>query len=70
MDCLNVISPVEGAKTLVEAAGFGSQQVITSAANGAVSVYAADIDGDGDMDALSASIFDDTTACSLHGQQE
>jgi hypothetical protein len=35
------------------AQGFGSQQVIT--ADGAVSVYATDLDGDGDADVLSAS---------------
>ena len=40
---------------------FGSQQVITTAAAGALSVYAADIDGDGDMDVLSASSADDAT---------
>ncbi|QRM90715.1 T9SS type A sorting domain-containing protein [Lacinutrix sp. WUR7] len=34
---------------------YGNQQIINSAANGAKYVYAADIDGDGDMDVLSAS---------------
>jgi hypothetical protein len=32
---------------------FGAQQVISTAALGAISVYATDIDGDGDMDVLS-----------------
>jgi hypothetical protein len=32
---------------------------ITDRANGAVSVFAADLDGDGDMDVLSASHLDD-----------
>ena len=41
---------------------FGPQQVITTAASGANSVYATDIDGDGDMDVLSASYFDDKIA--------
>ena len=34
---------------------FGPQRVITTQASGATSVYAADVDGDGDLDVLSAS---------------
>lgn len=34
---------------------FGTQQVISNAADGPTSVYTADLDGDGDMDVLSAS---------------
>ena len=34
---------------------FSTQKTITTQADGANSVYAADIDGDGDMDVLSAS---------------
>ncbi len=41
---------------------FGAQQIITTDANGAWSVYASDIDGDGDMDVLSASAWDDKIA--------
>ena len=41
---------------------FGSQQIITTNANGAFSVYTTDIDGDGDMDVLSASFYDDKIA--------
>jgi hypothetical protein len=41
---------------------FGAQQVISTAALGAISVYATDIDGDGDMDVLSASFTDDKIA--------
>ena len=41
---------------------FGGQQIITTAANGAYSVYAADLDNDGDMDVLSASWLDNKIA--------
>ena len=41
---------------------FGSEQVISTAANGATSVFAADVDGDGDLDVLSASYRDDKIA--------
>ena len=44
-------------------AQFGPQQIITtSGADGATSVYAEDLDGDGDMDVLSASYLDDKIA--------
>ncbi|HEY5658494.1 MAG TPA: VCBS repeat-containing protein, partial [Myxococcota bacterium] len=36
-------------------ADFGPQQIISAEANGATSVYAADLDGDGDLDVLSAT---------------
>ncbi|MCB2154794.1 VCBS repeat-containing protein, partial [bacterium] len=45
-----------------ESADFGSQQTITTAADGAYSVFAADFDGDGDQDVLSASYDDDRIA--------
>ncbi len=37
---------------------FGPQRVITTALDQARAVYAADVDGDGDLDALSGSVFD------------
>jgi uncharacterized protein (AIM24 family) len=42
--------------------GFGPQQVITTTANGATSVFATDVDGDSDTDVLSASAYDDKIA--------
>ncbi len=39
-----------------------TERVISTTANGAVTVFAADVDGDGDTDVLSASIFDDKIA--------
>ena len=41
---------------------FGSQKIIATAANGASSVYAADLDGDGRKDVLSASQSDHKVA--------
>ncbi len=41
---------------------FGTQQIITSNANSARGVHSADLDGDGDLDVLSASALDDTIA--------
>jgi len=41
---------------------FGPQQVITTKADGPTCVYAADLDGDGDLDVLSASYWDDKIA--------
>lgn len=41
---------------------FIEKQIITTNANGACGVYACDIDGDGDIDVLSASITDNKIA--------
>ena len=41
---------------------FGAEQIISTNAGGAGGVYAADIDGDGDIDVLSASSLDDKVA--------
>ena len=41
---------------------FSAQKTITTQTDGAWSVYAADIDGDGDVDVLSAASFDDKVA--------
>ncbi len=41
---------------------FGAQQVITTSTDGPFSVFASDLDGDGDQDVLSASIGDDKIA--------
>jgi hypothetical protein len=46
-----------------------TKRVITNTANGALNVYAADIDGDGDMDVLSASKDDDIVAWYQNGRQ-
>ncbi|KAJ8607330.1 hypothetical protein CTAYLR_009546 [Chrysophaeum taylorii] len=47
---------------LPEARSFDEKIVITTTADGAQSVAAADLDGDADLDVLSASAFDDTVA--------
>ncbi len=41
---------------------FGSEQVINNTTNGPSSVMAADVDGDGDLDVVAASVFGDTVA--------
>ena len=43
---------------------FGSQQIVSTSADGAYSVFAADLDGDGDMDLASAS---EIMTIKLHG---
>ena len=48
--------------SLVAQGGFGPQQAITTAAEDASSVYAADLNGDGFLDVISASAHDDKIA--------
>ena len=45
-------------KGLLSSLQFGSQQIITTASNGPSSVITGDLDGDGDLDVLSASGLD------------
>ncbi len=57
---LLVLTMLALALTLADPAGagdvpFGDQQVISTAANGAWSVFAADVDGNGDFFVLPAS---------------
>ncbi len=59
---LGVVSLLLGNLTIKGQTIFGEEQIISTDANGAVSVYTADLDGDGDKDVLSASEFDDKIA--------
>ncbi len=45
---------------------FGPQQVISTAADQPMSIYCADLDGDNDLDVLSASYYDDKIAWYEH----
>ena len=54
---LLTIAPAVGAAT-----PFGPEQIISSATDGAQSVFAIDIDGDGDTDAVSAALQGDEVA--------
>ncbi|WP_164490029.1 T9SS type A sorting domain-containing protein [Runella sp. SP2] len=55
----NATLPLSG---FVQTQSFQSKPSISTVANAAISVYAADLDGDGDMDVLSASLGDDKIA--------
>ena len=61
----HMISVVASAAALLPAQidpCFGAEQIISTNADEANSVYAADVDGDGDLDVLSASSIDDKIA--------
>lgn len=47
---------------LAQAAGFGSQTIISTAADRPTDIFAADLDGDGNLDVLSTSLNDDKVA--------
>ena len=49
-------------ESLVSKKVFTGQEVISTSADGAYSVFSVDLDGDGDMDVLSASTWDDKIA--------
>ena len=48
---------------------FGPQLVISAVASGAIAVYAANLDGDEDLDVLSASSFDNKIAWYEQGRR-
>lgn len=47
---------------LAQAAGFGGQTIISTAADRPTDIFVADLDGDGDFDVLSTSLIDDEVA--------
>jgi len=49
-------------KNLNGEGSYGTEQIITTLTDAAISVYATDLDGDGDIDVLSASVFDNKIA--------
>lgn len=57
-----LISLLPSSMLLAQGGGFAAQDVITTAADRPTDVYAADLDGDGDIDVLSASQTDDKIA--------
>ncbi len=64
-----VLSPLAGIAASLAGAlpargvdGPFTERVISTTANGAISVFATDLDGDGDTDVLSASAIDDKIA--------
>ena len=65
MDVLGVSGPLDKVvwfENLDGMGNFGPENIITIQADGAIGLYAADIDNDGDMDVLSASFLDNKIA--------
>jgi len=59
---IGLLASASSPSALAQSTSSGPQEVITTAADGAYSVYATDLDGDGDADVLSASFRDDKIA--------
>ena len=60
--CLLSFAPLGLFISLAGGQDFGGQQTITTSAERAHGVYAIDLDGDGDADVLSASVYDNKIA--------
>ena len=57
-----IAASIGSSSAAAQSTSFGPQEVITTSADNARSVYATDLDGDGDADVLSASATDDKIA--------
>ena len=59
---IGILASISSSSALAQSTSFGVQEVITTSADSPRSVYAMDLDGDGDADVLSASALDDKIA--------